>query len=229
MDDFFQDGSTANFSQSSAPIGIDADLELDRVVFRDSGEEDTLINAEDLVGSENNDRINGSFEDNTIDGGNGNDFISGASGNDDIRGGNNNDFLIGGLGNDRSEGGDGNDLLAANGGDDVLSGGAGSDRFLYSGSNNVNSIDGLEAFGTDRITDFERGVDRLELRGFRASFEELNFDSNNDGVLDSNDSSITANGSGLTLDFSNEFDGSRNVIILDNVTSLEAGDIAYVS
>lgn len=227
MDSFVQDGNVANFSQTSAPLGIDADLDLERVVFRDSGDEQPLLNTQDLIGSQNNDRINGSSENNILEGGPGNDFLDGKGGDDFLSGGDDNDFLIGSLGDDTSEGGSGNDFIAANAGTDLISGGAGADRFFYNGSRNVISIEGIEAFGNDTITDFERGTDIIQLTGFNTSFEDL--DSNDDGIIDSNDSAVSATDSGLILDYSGEFGDSRDTLTVNNVSALDSSDLFYLN
>ena len=62
-------------------------------------------------------------------------------------------------------GGDGNDVLHGGSGDDMLTGGAGGDRFAFSGSN-----------GTDTITDFQAGIDTVDISGYGpalASFGDL--------------------------------------------------------
>lgn len=62
-------------------------------------------------------------------------------------------------------GGDGNDVLHGGAGDDVLNGGVGADRFVFSGNN-----------GTDTITDFQAGVDKIDISGYGAglaSFGDL--------------------------------------------------------
>ncbi len=83
--------------------------------------------------------------DDVINGQGGNDILSGLSGNDTLRGGDGHDLLLGG---------DGDDLLVGNLGEDTLIGGMGSDRFLLS----PNS-------GTDTISDFQLGIDRIHLSG----------------------------------------------------------------
>ena len=83
--------------------------------------------------------------DDVINGQGGNDTLSGLSGNDTLRGGDGHDLLLGG---------DGDDLLVGNLGEDTLVGGTGSDRFLLS----PNS-------GTDTISDFQLGIDRIQLSG----------------------------------------------------------------
>jgi Ca2+-binding RTX toxin-like protein len=62
-------------------------------------------------------------------------------------------------------GGDGNDVLHGGSGDDWLDGGVGADRFVFSGNN-----------GTDTITDFQAGVDTVDISGYGAalaSFSDL--------------------------------------------------------
>ncbi|MBC6981706.1 hypothetical protein [Caulobacter sp. 17J80-11] len=62
--------------------------------------------------------------------------------------------LFGGRGADRLTGSGGADLLAGGLGDDVLTGGAGADRFMF-------KLDG----GNDVVTDFQVGVDVIDLSG----------------------------------------------------------------
>jgi Ca2+-binding RTX toxin-like protein len=66
------------------------------------------------------------------------------------------DFIDGGNGNDRLLGGRGDDQLAGDRGNDKLTGGSGRDTFVYE---NFAPQD----LGRDRITDFEVGIDKIEL------------------------------------------------------------------
>lgn len=75
------------------------------------------------------------------------DFIDGGIGNDKIWGNDGNDRLLGGRGDDR---------LAGDRGNDKLTGGSGRDTFVYE---NFAPQD----LGRDRITDFEVGIDKIEL------------------------------------------------------------------
>lgn len=98
-------------------------------------------------------------------GGDGNDVLAGGLGADSLAGDAGNDTLLGGGGDDLMGGGDGNDLLVGGQGSDRLLGGAGLDVFRFSPPD-----------GTDRITDFQAGSDRIELLGFGQglqSFAEL--------------------------------------------------------
>ena len=91
-----------------------------------------------LTGSSNIDGT-GNNQQNNIYGNSGNNTLSGSGGDDKLKGGAGNDTLIGGAGND------------------WLEGGSGADKFVFSQSV-VN--------GTDRIQDFEHGVDKLVFTTF---------------------------------------------------------------
>jgi Ca2+-binding RTX toxin-like protein len=82
------------------------------------------------------------------------DHIRSRGGDDVLRGGGNNDFMQGGNGNDLLEGGAGDDTLNGGLGNDTLVGGPGADLFKIAG--NGSAI---------QITDFELGIDMLDLTG----------------------------------------------------------------
>lgn len=85
---------------------------------------DTVINVENVVGSDQDDSITGSSSPNALTGGAGNDILVGLGGSDNLSGGSGSDTLRGGTGNDFLAGGDGRD---------ILDGGAGVDTIDYSG------------------------------------------------------------------------------------------------
>lgn len=106
----------------------------------------------------------GSSADNAINAGNGDDAVFGVGGDDTVRGGTGGDLVSGGAGDDRVVGNGGNDaLLGGEGadrlkggaGDDVLTGGMGADTFVIGAGD-----------GADIVTDFEAGLDRINLRAF---------------------------------------------------------------
>ena len=114
-----------------------------------------------------NDHVNGLTGNDTILLGAGNDLGGGGAGNDTLFGGDGGDWMYGGLGNDlmsgdaqndRLFGGDGNDRMIGGTGNDVLTGGTGSDVFVFAAG-----------AGSDHITDFQHGIDRLEFQGIAAS------------------------------------------------------------
>jgi len=75
-----------------------------------------------------------------------------------------NDELTGGAGKDRLDGGEGEDVLTGGLGRDQLRGDAGADRFVFGSISEV----GRTASTSDRVLDFETGLDRLDLSGIDA-------------------------------------------------------------
>lgn len=76
-----------------------------------------------------------------------------------------NDIMTGGSLDDILDGGEGHDRLNGGGGSNILTGGAGADTFVFNSST-----------GSDHITDFETGVDRIDLTGFTDNAEMLHFE-----------------------------------------------------
>ncbi len=109
------------------------------------------------TGSANHDQIMGNGGANTLLGQDGDDKLFGRSGTDRLDGGYGSDWLDGGSGNDLLAGGVGNDMLTGASGRDQLTGGEGRDTFVF-----VSAYDS-RASGSDRITDFVSGVDRIDL------------------------------------------------------------------
>lgn len=122
---------------------------------------------------------NGRGGDDLLSGHSSRDFLFGGTGNDTLHGMGNVDMLSGEEGNDVLDGGSGNDVLSGGSGNDViyftsqvfgsassdndtLTGGAGSDRFSlhYGGIPKTSRGDGP---ATDLITDFQQGVDLIDL------------------------------------------------------------------
>ena len=134
-----------------------------------------------LIGTPNDDSLTGGDGNDLLSGGKGNDSLLGGAGDDILKGDRGNDVLIGGIGNDALYGGRGNDTLYCGDGSDVLIGGKGADLFVlgHPVGNPLNA---------NIITDFNEGEgDRVLLPpGIvpnQLIFEQ--FDSNNDGMIDS--------------------------------------------
>ncbi|WP_368040320.1 calcium-binding protein, partial [Ruegeria atlantica] len=117
-----------------------------------------------------NDIVLGGGGNDTIFGNAGNDVLRGDDGDDHLHGGNGNDILVGGNGDDRLYGGSGRDRLDGNNASDVLTGGSDADVFVFHTQWDT---------GNDIITDFELGVDELEMRGL--TFVELDFENTGSG------------------------------------------------
>lgn len=101
-------------------------------------------------------KIEGDNFNNVLTGGAGDDEIRGRGGSDTISGGEGNDRLRGDEGDDFLLGGGGNDRLRGDKGNDTLTGGAGNDRFIFN-----------KEGGADTVTDFQNGLDKLDLTNFR--------------------------------------------------------------
>ncbi|CAN0505675.1 unnamed protein product, partial [Phaeothamnion confervicola] len=115
---------------------------------------DTYQGIENVTGSDFGDIIVGNGSNNRLEGGDGNDFLSGGFGNDVLIGGNGVDTLLGGDGDDRLDGG-GNTTINGVDNGSTMTGGLGHDTFVV-------KFD-LFVIGDTFITDFQRGVDILEV------------------------------------------------------------------
>ncbi|MEM7766525.1 MAG: Ig-like domain-containing protein, partial [Pseudomonadota bacterium] len=147
--DTTHDGSSDTF------LTLDGDFTVAGLsLFQDFG--DTVITlgfGETFEGTPGEDQFFGTGGNDTINGGDGFDSLSGDAGDDVINGGAQHDFLGGDDGNDILNGGSGVDYLHGGRGADTLTGGADGDNF------NGNLFD----FNGDRITDFEVGLDTIEI------------------------------------------------------------------
>lgn len=154
---------------------------------------------DDLVfGDDGDDSIGGMAGRDTVFAGAGNDsvvwndptgdVVYGDAGNDMLRGGDTAaDTIFGGEGDDVIRavadpelanhapdilfGDDGNDTIVGGNANDRIEGGAGNDTLTGSGGADLFAFVGRE-FGTDTITDFEDGTDRIQLSGEADSVED---------------------------------------------------------
>lgn len=140
---------TASYAQSGA--GVEVSLIQGRG-HAGQATGDVLIQIEGLIGSQFDDRLSGGRGRNALDGQGGNDLLSGGGGRDTLVGGAGDDTLMGGFGADQLNGGAGDDRLSGGVGADLLSGGMGADTFVFAAPS-----------GHDRITDFDIGVDQIQL------------------------------------------------------------------
>jgi Ca2+-binding RTX toxin-like protein len=125
-------------------------LDLAKGTAKHGTDTDTLIQIENVQGTNTGDTITGDGKANRLQGNGGTDFINGSGGNDGIDGGASKDFIDGGSGADKISGGEG--------GDD-LTGGTGADTFQFFFLKDV----GVGASGRDSISDLERGVDKIDV------------------------------------------------------------------
>ncbi|CAN0337885.1 unnamed protein product [Phaeothamnion confervicola] len=208
---------TDTASYAGATIGVMLDLANGGITNDAAG--DTYSGIENVVGTAYGDIIAGNASANAIDGGNGNDFLFGMDGNDVISGGAGDDQLIGGQGYDVLNGGAGNDRLTGSFGGNTLSGGAGADTFVIQWD--------LFQFA-DVVTDFQRGVDRLDVGVTAGAF-------GGDGRLAIGSDSLgwSNRDAGDTFFFNvedhtlyrNTYYGLAAVVVVEDVNALSAADL----
>ena len=137
-----------------------------------------------LWGGTGDDIVYGNTGDDTISGDSGDDWLYGdrgsesnwANGDDYIVGGSGNDYLFGAGGNDELIGGTDNDTIEGGTGDDTLTGGSGADEFRF----DVAAESGGTAY-RDHVTDFEVGVDMINLVGYDGVSDFYEFETSDDG------------------------------------------------
>ncbi len=121
---------------------------------------DVIAGIPNIQGGAANDSLMGNAAANTLLGGGGNDRLFGRLGADRLEGNAGNDLLDGGLGNDTLLGGFGSDTLIGGSGTDILTGGPGADVFVFRSLGDTSR----DVSRADVITDFQRGLDRIDLR-----------------------------------------------------------------
>ena len=140
---------TVSFRNLTAGTTIDMNAETNTI----GDDSITLLNIEDVYGSEvGDDTIIGNAEDNLLYGGGGNDVLHGGDGDDYLLGDqgalkedNNDDILYGDAGNDTLVGGHGNDTLYGGDDDDSLHGQRGDDRLIGgAGDDNIRADGGID-------------------------------------------------------------------------------------
>ena len=107
---------------------------------------------ESVFGGSGDDLLYGNFGTDVLHGDSGADTIFDGQGDDQTNGGSENDLPLGNRGNDSMMGNTGNDTLNGGSGNDSMQGNAGNDVFVF----NAGS-------GSDRIEDFEAGVDVIQV------------------------------------------------------------------
>ena len=106
-----------------------------------------------------------------------------------------NNTLNGAWGDDTLNGGDGNDIFNDEAGNDIFTGGAGIDTFFF-----------LVAGESDRITDFENGIDKMTIGLGVTNFANITVtDAGADAVLTFGSNSVTLENFDHTLVSSDDF------------------------
>ncbi len=150
-----QIGVSSNIPQEC----IDAGIVIENIIFgTENNDNITGTNDNDLIfGLEGNDKINGSNGDDCIVGGSGNDKLNGSNGRDIVLGQEDNDVVDGSNGLDLSYGGPGNDKMVGTNGVDNIFAGDGDD--IINASNGNDYV--IAGPGNDTI-DAGNGIDYVE-------------------------------------------------------------------
>ncbi|MEK9510776.1 cadherin-like domain-containing protein [Limnospira fusiformis PMC 851.14] len=141
-----------------------------------------------IQGTDEDDNIEGTALSEYIQGFGGNDTLVGVGGRNILDGGPGNDSIVGGSGNDVIDGGEGNDTLLGNEGNDSIFGGPGNDSII--GGSGINSLFGEG--GDDTII----GGDDGNLLSGGVGNDSLTGGTGNDTIFggDGNDTIITERG-----------------------------------
>ena len=124
-----------------------------------------------VYGGNHSDTILGEGGVDVVRAGSGSDVVWGGSGNDRLYGDSGNDKLHGETGNDHIEGGTGIDYLYGDDGNDTLLGGVGND--YLAGGRNRDKFVFAPGDGYDRVADFHRYSDWLDLTAFDKTLNQV--------------------------------------------------------
>ncbi|MBS0123127.1 M10 family metallopeptidase C-terminal domain-containing protein [Thetidibacter halocola] len=188
---------------------------------------DTLFggNGQDsLYGGAGTDNLVGGGGQDLIFGGDEDDTLLGQAGRDTLFGGAGDDLLSGGTEADSLTGGDGDDSLHGGTGPDVLTGGMGADVFVFS------TVADSPPTQADRITDFETGIDRIDLAAIDADIATGTDDSfafiGTGAFTAAGQLRFGTNGTDGLLQGDVDGDGNADLsILLEGVTALTPGDV----
>jgi Ca2+-binding RTX toxin-like protein len=137
-------------SESTAVSASGMAVSLSELVQQVAGEFDEGTFTDDtLNGGLSDDRLLGQGGNDKLYGGSGSDWLDGGAGDDLVSGMDGDDALLGGGGNDRLFGGNGDDYLDGGSGVDVLTGGAGNDTYAYTRESGDFIIQEPDDYGGD--------------------------------------------------------------------------------
>lgn len=173
-DSYIGNGGVDTLSYAQAIAGVTMNLASIVAQTTGGGGSDTVLDIENLIGSDFNDALTGSTDANRLVGGAGIDGLVGGAGNDVLEGGVGNDLLVGDAngalspadGADTLDGGAGNDALIGGLGDDVLRGGSGEDVLVQGVGTGVAGTGLTAIFNNDGGNDTLDGGDGTDLAYF---------------------------------------------------------------
>jgi len=195
------------------------------------GDDDSVVNIENIIGSIGDDTLTGDTFANTLDGNAGDDILAGGGGGDNLFGGAGDDILDGGSGADVHAGGAGADTLLGSAGNDIFIGGDDIDNIDYSGVTgpvNVNLGDGVAANdgqgGNDSLSEIENvtGSDFNDVISGDSNVNVLTGGFGNDRLYGAGGSDLLDGGAGVDeVDYTNAV---LNGVTVDLGTGTAADD-----
>ena len=160
-DNLFGDGGADTIDGDSGADTVDGGAGNDTIFGGNAADVLSGGTGNDIIRGEGfTDTLNGGGGADTLIGGGSADTLYGDGGADELFGNNAGDFLDGGGGNDSLNGGASNDELHGGAGDDQILGSTGDDQ-LY-GEAGADTFEFRANHGSDRIFDFEDGIDVIE-------------------------------------------------------------------
>ena len=223
----------ADYRGVTGTRGVTVDLRITKAQNTKASGYDTIVNVEQVWGSNFNDTITGSNGDNDLYGFNGSDIINGAGGNDNIfggfgettgntlSGGDGNDSILASSGADTLRGDAGNDRLTGSLGTDRLTGGTGADRFVFD-----NLADSTVA-AADTITDFNGAEDLIMLAPLQFTASQTFIGSAVFSATGGAELRVTTAAGVQTLQVDANGDGTADMAIKVIGTALAADDFIY--
>jgi len=221
------DSDTVDYSSLTGINFITTNLNgsIASTITVDGGDNDSVVNIENIIGSTGDDNIAGDSEDNNLDGFSGDDTIDGAGGDDVVSGGDGDDVLDGGTGNDSVFGNDGDDRIVSNIGNDTFDGGDGLSVNVDLGT--ILATNEGQGGGVDNLTNIENVIGSSQNDTISGDIQA--------NVLEGRDGDDTLYGAGGedTLDGGGGVDrvdytnaGNRVVVDLENNETTDDGDFS---
>lgn len=216
---------TANTSVTEDRI-LNGSAATDTSLYTRTGNDTIRTNGgnDGVWSGDGNDRINAASGSHagdvvTVHAGADNDFVFGGAGDDSLYGEDGNDILVGGGGSDRVNGGKGDDKIDGGAGNDVLTGDDsladhGQDIFQFKIMNGQKHIDFGATLGSDIITDFHSGEDKIDIGSIFARMDDRGVTQFLQAV----------EGTGLTAKGYHEWDDNAHSVLATGSTGTLAGE-----
>ncbi|MBD2202094.1 hypothetical protein H6G33_08800 [Calothrix sp. FACHB-1219] len=209
---FLKTGSANDVVNLSATVGSGGSWNYGSEVRLGAGNDSVIggTGTDALYGEAGNDTLDGGVDRDRLEGGDGNDILRGGTGDDNderLVAGVKYGGLYGDAGNDQLFGDAGNDWLAGGAGNDTLTGGTGIDKFVF----DIGTAFTTSAMGSDRITDFLTGTDKIVLD--KTTFTALttsagsNLNASEFAVINESTNGATVAGASIARMVFNRFNG----------------------